>query len=131
MPSSSMPSIQYFLSKNKSRLLYVSLNDAAQFARADALRLALQVGRAVTVGESLTDRVFERLRLAFEFACVSQQQRRRSDRAERIGDAFTSDVGRGAVNRLIQSDFAADARRRKHSERPGQHRGFIAQDVAE
>src|SRR5262249_26936891 len=105
--------------------------DIAQITRADAFRLALQVGRAVTIGERLADGVIERLRLTFELARVAQQHRRRSYRAERVGDAFTGNVRRGTMNRLIQANLAADAGRREHSEGSGQHRRLIAQYVAE
>ena len=67
----------------------------------------------------------------------AQQHRRRQDRADRVGDVLAGDVGRGAVDRLVQPERAVrrpalpERRRRQHAEAPGQDRGLVGQDVAE
>ena len=53
------------------------------------------------------------------------------DCAERIGEALAGDVGRGAVDRLIQIDLAADGGRGQHAERAGDDGGLVGENVAE
>src|SRR5207249_9390431 len=48
-----------------------------------------------------------------------------------IRDILSCNVRRAAVNRLEQSDLRANTGRRQHADRPGQHRGFVAQNITE
>ena len=60
-----------------------------------------------------------------------QQHRGGGNGAQRIRDAFPSDVGSGAVHGLEKPDLAADTRGRQQAKASGEHGCFIAQDVAE
>ncbi len=44
----------------------------------------------------------------FQVERVAQQHGRRQNRAQRIGDSFPRDVGRGAMNRFIEPDRPTD-----------------------
>ena len=49
-----------------------------------------------------------------------------------LRDALAGDVGRRAVDRLVQAELAlAERGARQHAERAGEHRGLVRQDVAE
>jgi hypothetical protein len=60
-------------------------------------------GRAVSGVRSALDGI----RLPSQSERVAQQQRQRLDRRDRIGDALARNVGRGAVDRLVQAQIPA------------------------
>jgi hypothetical protein len=64
---------------------------------------------------------------------VAQHHRCREEGGEGVGDALAGDVGGRAVDRLEQAGLAvgAEAGRRQHSQRAGEHRRLVAEDVAE
>ena len=67
----------------------------------------------------------------------SSMRRDRADGAEWIGFVLSRDIGRGAVHRFVKAGpcavglLRADRGRGQHADGAGQHRAFIAQDVAE
>ena len=70
--------------------------------------------------------------LAREPERVPEQHRRAEDRADRIRDALAGDVGRRAVDRLVETARSvAERRAREEPERPGEHGRFVGEDVAE
>ena len=77
------------------------------------------------------DGALDRSRLVFERTSVAQQHRRRCDRGDRVGDVLTGDVGCGTMDRLEQTAFATDARRREEPERSDDGAGLVRQDVPE
>ncbi len=63
---------------------------------------------------------------------MPQEECGRENRPERVGDAAARDVGRRAVDRLKEAALPVTQRgRRQDAEGTGEHRGFVAQDVAE
>ena len=64
---------------------------------------------------------------------VPQQHRRAQDGRVGIGDAASGDVGRRAVDGLVQAAAPACAERGggQQAQRAGQHRGLVGEDVAE
>ncbi len=92
---------------------------------------ARQVGGAEALLEHLADRGFDCRGFGFKAGGVAQNQRAGEDCAERIGEALAGDVGRGAVDRLIQIDFAADGGRGQHAQRAGDDAGLVGENVAE
>ena len=44
----------------------------------------------------------------------------------RIGDIFSGNIRRAAMNRLEKPDLGSDTGGGQHADRPGQHRRFIA-----
>ena len=62
---------------------------------------------------------------------MAEEERTGQNGADRIGDSLPCDVGRRAVDRLVETHAVAQRGGREHAERSGEYRGFIAQDVAE
>ena len=62
---------------------------------------------------------------------MPQQHGRRSDGAHRIRDALPCDVRRRAVHRLEQTGAVTDRGRGQQSQRAGEYRRLVAQNVAE
>ena len=63
---------------------------------------------------------------------VAEQHRDREDGAVGVGDAAPGEAWRAPVDRLVQSLVRrTEARRRQQTERAGEHRRLVAQDVAE
>ena len=82
--------------------------------------------------ENRLDRVAHLLRRGERTERVLEQHRGREDRGERIRDVPAGDVGRRAVNRLVEADPArAETGRRQHPHRSGDLRRLVREDVAE
>ena len=62
---------------------------------------------------------------------VAQQHGRRTDGADGIGNSLARDVRRGAVDRLVEIDLAADAGRGQHAERAGNDGRLVGENVSE
>ena len=62
---------------------------------------------------------------------VAQDHGGGEDGAERVGLAGAGDVGRGAMDGLVEVDRAADGGRGQHAERAGDDAGLVGEDVAE
>src|SRR3546814_2612530 len=93
--------------------------------------LAPQIGAATTLGEYLRHRRLDPRRARLVAARMAQQHRERQDHRQRIGDALARDVGRAAVDGLIQPLLAfAERSRCKQPDRPDAHRRLIGQYVA-
>src|SRR5215212_7014683 len=80
---------------------------------------------AVAGLEHVLDPEFNVARVLLKTERVTQHHRRGRDRAARIRCAVARDVRRGAMHRLIKSDFTADRGRSQHPQRTGDDRGFV------
>ena len=98
-----------------------------------ARRSGGEIGGAEAALEHGVDRGLDARRVLRAAEAVAQHHRRREEGRERVGDALAGDVGRRAVDRLEEARLAlgAEARRGQHSQRAGQHRRLVAEDVAE
>ena len=109
-------------------------SSAGQHGRGHGARagLAAEIGRELAAFDDRIDGAFDRNRFGFEAERMAQQQRGAEDRAAGIGDALAGDVGRRAVDRLVQADASvAERSRRQQAQRAGQHRRLVGEDVAE
>ncbi len=82
-------------------------------------------------GEDAFDRVLDRARLLVEVRRVSQQHGYGGDRADRVGDVLSGQIGSGSVNRLVEVDVAADRGGGEHAERSAECRRLVGEDIAE
>ncbi len=73
-------------------------------------RLTGNVGAAETRVEDGRDGILDRLRRGLELERVPDQERRGQDRRERVGFVLAGDVGRRAVDRLVQAAGRATPR---------------------
>src|SRR6266567_5434732 len=93
------------------------LNQISHFTCADkVLAFGGEITSAVPFSKHFTDCRLNNCCLCFELERMPQQHGRRKHGAQWIGDSLARDVGRRAVNGLVQSDFPADTRRRQESE---------------
>ena len=100
--------------------------------RAERTLSAAQVCRPQAAVEDLLYGTFDRLRILIEVETVPKQHRRAQDRAERVCDSPACDVGRRAVDGLVDAERAlAERRAREQPERAGQDRALVREDVAE
>ena len=85
----------------------------------------------MTSSEHRRDRILNRSGLGLELRGVTQEHRRRCNRADRIGDVAAGEIGSGSVHRLVQIDLSADRGGRQHAKRSGECSRFVGEDVAE
>ena len=96
-----------------------------------------EVGRSQTRHEHVMDGAIDQGGLRLTAERIPQQHRKAADDGERVRDSPPGDIGRGAVDRLIQRRPTtrrvrrAQRGRRQHAQTARQHRGEIRQQVAE
>jgi len=96
------------------------------------MRSAGSIARTQAFGERAVDGRFYRRGLGVHAEPVPQHHRGREDHRERVGATAAGDVGGGAVHRLEKARPAlAEGGRRQHADRAREHRGLVAEDVAE
>ena len=96
------------------------------------VRVPSQIRSAQPAGEHRIDCRFYSRGVRFTVETVAQHHRDRQEHRHRVSFAGSRDVGRRAMDGLEHAwSVAADAGAREHSDRAGDHRGFIAEDVAE
>ena len=92
----------------------------------------MDVGRTQALLEHALDRGLYARGSGFFAKGITHHHRRRQNGGQWIGDVATCDVGRRAVDRLVQTLVVCIQRRgRQHADRTGQHRRFIGKNVAE
>src|SRR5207237_8580342 len=91
---------------------------------------ATEVARAFAGADGRFDRTLDRVS-HFVVTQVSNHHRCAQNGPDRIDDATTCDVGRGAVDRLEQPPFRlrVDVSRRRYADTPDELRGQFGQDV--
>ena len=92
---------------------------------------AAKVGRAPPLVENLVDGAIDLVGQLGHAERASKHFGSRGDGAEGVGDAAPRNVGRRAVDGLVEARAIADARAGEQADGAGEHRGFVAQDVAE
>lgn len=91
----------------------------------------IEVGRAPTIFKGSIDGFFDD-RCPFFFAKrVTEQHGCRQDGGTGIGNAFTCNIRRRAVDRFIETGQFANGRRRHHTDGTAEDRRFVTQDIAE
>ncbi len=90
------------------------------------------INGAKTVIQNAIHGCLNPLRFDFQAERFAQQQNRRKDRAERAGYIFARERWRRAVNRFVQCGLsvAPAAERRNQSDRAGERRRFVAENIA-
>ena len=90
----------------------------------------IEVGRAPTIFKGSIDGFFDD-RCPFFFAKrVTEQHGCRQDGGTGIGNAFTCNIRRRAVDRFIETGQFANGRLRHHTDGTGQNSRFIAQNIS-